>query len=590
MTITSILTLFGGVGMFLYGMNLLGSSLEQIAGAKLEKTLEKLTTTRFRGVALGTITTGIIQSSAATTVMLIGFVNAGIMRLAQSVPVIMGANIGSTVTGQILRLGDVSSDNILLTLIKPSSFAPLVIAIGAAMLLMCKKKKTKNVAKILIGFGILFMGMTIMEQTVSPLKDNDNFRSMFYKFSNPFLGVLVGLVITAIIQSCSASVGILQAIASTGTITFSMAFPIVLGQNLGKCLTVFLGGIGTNKKAKRVSLIYFLFNLIGVVIIMSVIYLIQYSIGIPFWNDTMNRGNVADIQTAFNVITTCILLPFTTSLVKLSEIIIKDKLKTNSNHELDILDDIFLKTPGVAIEQSKKVLFNMGKAIQENYDISSKLLQYYDEKEVAKLNENEHFLDKAETVLGEYLVKITSCSLDEINIRELNELMHNVGDFERIGDYCVNIANVAEYNDANKIGFSGQALKELNCIDTAVRDILDITLKANEQSDSSIANKVEPLEEVIDALKVSLVDRHLERLKKTSCNVNSGISYVEVLTNLERISDHCSNIAIQVIKREHDNTQFDAHEHLKMLHEGVTDSYTKMFEAYEEKYYNILNA
>ncbi len=590
MTITSILTLFGGVGMFLYGMNLLGSSLEQIAGAKLEKTLEKLTTTRFRGVTLGTITTGIIQSSAATTVMLIGFVNAGIMRLAQSVPVIMGANIGSTVTGQILRLGDVSSDNILLTLIKPSSFAPLVIAIGAAMLLMCKKKKTKNIAKILIGFGILFMGMTIMEQTVSPLKDNDNFRSMFYKFSNPFLGVLVGLVITAIIQSCSASVGILQAIASTGTITFSMAFPIVLGQNLGKCLTVFLGGIGTNKKAKRVSLIYFLFNLIGVVIIMSVIYLIQYSIGIPFWNDTMNRGNVADIQTAFNVITTCILLPFTTSLVKLSEIIIKDKLKTNSNHELDILDDIFLKTPGVAIEQSKKVLFNMGKAIQENYDISSKLLQYYDEKEVAKLNENEHFLDKAETVLGEYLVKITSCSLDEINIRELNELMHNVGDFERIGDYCVNIANVAEYNDANKISFSDQALKELKCIDTAVRDILDITLKANEQSDLSIANKVEPLEEVIDALKVSLVDRHLERLKKTSCNVNSGISYVEVLTNLERISDHCSNIAIQVIKREHDNTQFDAHEHLKMLHEGVTDSYTKMFEAYEEKYYNILNA
>lgn len=590
MTITSILTLFGGVGMFLYGMNLLGSSLEQIAGAKLEKTLEKLTTTRFCGVALGTITTGIIQSSAATTVMLIGFVNAGIMRLAQSVPVIMGANIGSTVTGQILRLGDVSSDNILLTLIKPSSFAPLVIAIGAAMLLMCKKKKTKNIAKILIGFGILFMGMTIMEQTVSPLKDNDNFRSMFYKFSNPFLGVLVGLVITAIIQSCSASVGILQAIASTGTITFSMAFPIVLGQNLGKCLTVFLGGIGTNKKAKRVSLIYFLFNLIGVVIIMSVIYLIQYSIGIPFWNDTMNRGNVADIQTAFNVITTCILLPFTTSLVKLSEIIIKDKLKTNSNHELDILDDIFLKTPGVAIEQSKKVLFNMGKAIQENYDISSKLLQYYDEKEVAKLNENEHFLDKAETVLGEYLVKITSCSLDEINIRELNELMHNVGDFERIGDYCVNIANVAEYNDANKISFSDQALKELKCIDTAVRDILDITLKANEQSDPSIANKVEPLEEVIDALKVSLVDRHLERLKKTSCNVNSGISYVEVLTNLERISDHCSNIAIQVIKREHDNTQFDAHEHLKMLHEGVTDSYTKMFEEYEEKYYNILNA
>lgn len=590
MTITSVLTLFGGVGMFLYGMNLLGASLEQIAGARLEKTLERLTTTKFRGVVLGTVTTGIIQSSAATTIMLIGFVNAGIMRLAQAAPVVMGANIGSTVTGQILRLGDVSSDNIFLTLIKPSSFAPLVIAIGAAMLLMGKKKKTKNIAKILIGFGILFMGMTLMEQTVSPLKDNEYFRSMFYKFSNPFLGILVGIVVTAIIQSCSASVGILQAIASTGAITFSMAFPIVLGQNIGKCFTVLLGGIGTNKKAKRVGVIYFLFNIIGVVIIMSLVYAFQYLIGIPFWNRTMNRGNVADIQSLFNIATTCILIPFTNSLVKLSGLLVKEKNKTKANHELDILDDIFLKTPSVALEQSKKVLFNMGKAIQENYDIASKLLDDYNEKEVEKLNENERFLDKAETVLGEYLVKITSCSLDEENTIMLNEYMHNIGDLERIGDYCINIANVAEYNDANKISFSKEAIKELKCLDEAVREIIDITLQASENSDVDIANKVEPLEEVIDALKASLLDRHLERLKHLNCNVGAGISYVEVLTNMERISDHCSNIAIQVIKLEHATSKFDAHEHLKMLHNGVTDSYTQMFNSYEKKYYDILNS
>lgn len=590
MTITSVLTLFGGVGMFLYGMNLLGASLEQIAGARLEKTLERLTTTKFRGVVLGTVTTGIIQSSAATTIMLIGFVNAGIMRLAQAAPVVMGANIGSTVTGQILRLGDVSSDNIFLTLIKPSSFAPLVIAIGAAMLLMSKKKKTKNIAKILIGFGILFMGMTLMEQTVSPLKDNEYFRSMFYKFSNPFLGILVGIVVTAIIQSCSASVGILQAIASTGAITFSMAFPIVLGQNIGKCFTVLLGGIGTNKKAKRVGVIYFLFNIIGVVIIMSLVYAFQYLIGIPFWNQTMNRGNVADIQSLFNIATTCILIPFTNSLVKLSGLLVKEKNKTKANHELDILDDIFLKTPSVALEQSKKVLFNMGKAIQENYDIASKLLDDYNEKEVEKLNENERFLDKAETVLGEYLVKITSCSLDEENTIMLNEYMHNIGDLERIGDYCINIANVAEYNDANKISFSKEAIKELKCLDEAVREIIDITLQASENSDVDIANKVEPLEEVIDALKASLLDRHLERLKHLNCNVGAGISYVEVLTNMERISDHCSNIAIQVIKLEHTTSKFDAHEHLKMLHNGVTDSYTQMFNSYEKKYYDILNS
>ena len=588
LTITAILSLFGGVGLFLYGMSLLGTSLEQLAGAGLEKILEKLTNNKFNGVALGTITTAVIQSSAATTIMVVGFVNAGIMKLVQAVPVVMGANIGSTVTGQILRLGDISTDNIFLTLLKPSSFAPMVIAIGSGMLLFSKKKKTKNTARILIGFGILFMGMTIMEQTVSPLKDNEHFREMFVMFTNPFLGLLVGFIVTAIIQSCSASVGILQAIASTGTVTFSMAFPIILGENIGKCLTVLLGSIGTNKKAKRVSIIYTLFNVIGVVVFMTLFYLYNSAIGIPFWNSVMNRGNIADIQSLFNIATTCVLLPFCSILIKISGLIIKDNQLNKINQELDILDDIFLKTPAVAIEQSKKVIISMSETVKENYSLALELLKRYDQKVLSKLNENERFLDKAETKLNEYLVKITGCNLDELDTTTVTQIMHNISDLERIGDYCVNLANVVEYNDSNSIYFSKQADKEIKCISSAVRNIISMAMEANINDVVVVASRVEPLEEVIDALKESLTDRHLERLQKGMCNVAAGISFVEIITNLERMADHCSNIAVQVIKKASGESAFDTHEHLQMIHDGVTEEYKALFKYYESIYYGYL--
>lgn len=585
MTPLSVLMLIGGIGMFLYGMNLLGESLQSMAGAGLERILKKLTDNRIKGATVGTAVTGIIQSSAATTIMVLGFLNAGIMDLMQGIPVIMGANIGSTVTGQILRLGDISSDNIFLTLIKPSAFAPLVIGIGAFILLFAQKKKSKNIAKIMLGFGILFMGMTIMETTITPLKDNEVFQKMFTTFSNPFVGILFGIVFTAIIQSSSASVGILQAISSTGAISFSMALPIIVGQNIGKCFTVVLASIGTNRSAKRATFIDVMFNVFGGIIFISVLYGLQYTVGLPFWEDVMSRGDIADIHTSFNVITTIILLPLYASLVKLSGRIIKSKNSSAINQELGVLDDIFLKTPSVALQQSKTVVLNMAQTAMENFSISTKLLMNFDSKLEKKLQENERFLDKAETSLCEYLVKITGCSLSEQETLLATELMHNVGDFERIGDYCINIADVAEYNSSNGVTFSEKGKKELKTMFDAIQSIIGLTISAITDEDIITAHKVEPLEEVIDSLKETLTTRHVNRLQKGSCNVTAGISFVELITNLERISDHCSNIAVHLIQRLTGGSNFDTHEHLKRMHRGDTEEYRDMYAHYEDIYY-----
>lgn len=585
MTPLSFLMLIGGIGMFLYGMNLLGESLQSMAGAGLERVLKKLTDNRIKGATVGTAVTGIIQSSAATTIMVLGFLNAGIMDLMQGIPVIMGANIGSTVTGQILRLGDISSDNIFLTLIKPSAFAPLVIGIGAFILLFAQKKKSKNIAKIMLGFGILFMGMTIMETTITPLKDNEVFQKMFTTFSNPFVGILFGIVFTAIIQSSSASVGILQAISSTGAISFSMALPIIVGQNIGKCFTVVLASIGTNRSAKRATFIDIMFNVFGGIIFISVLYGLQYTVGLPFWEDVMSRGDIADIHTSFNVITTIILLPLYASLVKLSGKIIKSKNSSDINQELGVLDDIFLKTPSVALQQSKNVILNMSQTAMENFSISTKLLMNFDSKLEKKLQENERFLDKAETALCEYLVKITGCSLSEQETLLATELMHNVGDFERIGDYCINIADVAEYNSSNGVTFSEKGKKELKTMFDAIQSIIGLTISAITDEDIITAHKVEPLEEVIDSLKETLTTRHVNRLQKGSCNVTAGISFVELITNLERISDHCSNIAVHLIQRLTGGSNFDTHEHLKRMHRGDTEEYRDMYAHYEDIYY-----
>ncbi len=581
----SVLMLLGGIGMFLYGMNLLGDSLQNMAGAGLERILKKLTNNRIKGATVGTAVTGVIQSSAATAIMVLGFLNAGIMNLYQGIPVIMGANIGSTVTGQILRLGDIGSDeNIFLTLIKPSAFAPMIVGIGAFILLFANKKKTKNIAKIMLGFGILFMGMTIMETTITPLKDNETFQKMFTTFSNPFIGILFGIVFTAIIQSSSASVGILQAISSTGAVTFSMALPIIIGQNIGKCFTVILASLGTNRNAKRATLIDVMFNVFGGILFAGVLYPIQKFIGLPFWENTMSRGDIADIHTAFNVITTIALLPLLSYLIKISGKVIKKKNISKINQELDVLDDIFLKTPPLALDQCRTVILNMAETAKENFGVSIKLLSNYDSKLEKKLNENERFLDKAESALNEYLVKITGCSLSDQETLLATELMHNLGDIERIGDHCINIANVAEYNSSNGVVLSEEARKEIQTMADAIKKIIDLTIECITKEDVDLAQKVEPLEEVVDSLKDILTAKHVVRLQKGSCNVSSGISFIKLVTSLERISDHCSNIAIHLIQRLTGDSSFDKHEHLKRIHKGEVEEYRSVYEYYEDIY------
>ena len=590
MNLFFILQLLVGIGLFLYGMSLLGSSLEKVAGVGLEKKLEKLTSSKPKGVLVGTAVTGIIQSSAATVIMVIGFLNAGIMKLVQAVPVIMGANIGTTVTAQILRLGDISSENIFLSLLKPSSFAPICIAVGAAILIISKKKKTKDIASIIIGLGILFVGMSTMESTLLPLKDSEEFRKLFFMFNNPVLGVLIGALATAILQSSSASVGVLQALSATGTITFSMAAPIIMGQNIGKCITVLIASIGTNKKAKRAVCIDVLVNLIGVVMFMTAIYSFQSIIGFSFWGNIVNRGDIANFHSLFNIITTLVLLPFSNLLIKLSGKLVRDSESTKIEKELKLLDNIFLKTPAVALEQCKKVILSMGEAVVENFSIACDLIDNYDKKKIMLLDENEKFLDRTETLLVDYLVKITESNLTSTDSLLITESIHTISDLERIGDYCVNLSEVCEFNSDQKINFSEECKEQLKYMTNAVKNILELTLKAYKDNNVHVAQEVEPLEETIDMIEELLKTTHVKRLRHGICTTQSGISFVELITNLERISDHCSNIAIHIVKRINKSDNFDIHRQLRDLHDGNCEEYSKLHEQYKNLYFYPLKA
>ena len=582
MTVMSVITLCGGIGLFLYGMKLLSSSLERIAGAGLEKTLEKLTSNRLKGVALGAIVTAAIQSSAATAIMAVGFVNAGIMKLVQAVPVILGANIGTTVTGQILRLGDISNDNIFLMLLKPSSFAPLCIAVGAAILLVSKKKRTKDFASILIGFGILFVGMTTMETTLAPLKDSEQFQRIFFLFKNPLLGVAVGALITAILQSSSASVGVLQAISSTGTVTFSMAAPIIMGQNIGKCVTVLIASIGTSKKAKRAVYIDLIVNMLGAAFFLIVVYGYQALVGFPFWDDVVNRGNIADFHSLFNIVTCVLVFPFTNQLIQFSRHLVKDGEASKIEEGLAALNDIFLNTPSVALEQCKKAILSMGETVQENFEIAVRLFEKYDEKKVQKLEENEKFLDRTESVMVDYLLKITAKDISITDSRLATEIMHSVSDFEKIGDYCGSLAE--ERHHEQSVAFSTDGKREFTYAVEAVRTIIGMTVQAYGEENAVIAARVEPLEETVDLMEETLKNKHIERLQNGTCSTKSSISFVEVLTAMDRIASHCANIALHLTQRLSSDGSFDAHAHLRNSHDGVPDEYKALCHYYESKY------
>ena len=585
MKIVEMLPIFAGIGLFLFGMSMLGGALEKLAGAKLEHKLEKLTSNRMKGVLLGTGVTAVIQSSSATSIMVVGLLNAGIMKLSHAVPVIMGANIGTTVTGQILRLGDLGDANVLLSLLKPSAFGPILIGIGAAMNLFCKKRKKKDIGVILLGLGMIFFGMNTMEKTLSPLKDMPWFNEVFTVFHNPLLGILLGALMTAVLQSSSASVGILQALSSTGAITFSTAVPIILGQNVGKCVTVVLASIGSKKDAKRAVFIDVLTNTCGMIIFFVVIYTYQAIFGFSFWEHAMTRGNIADFHTLFNLGTSLLLLPFIGVLISVAKRFVKDEEINKDEEILNVLDELLLQTPNVALEQCRKALNSMSDIAAENVNKAMDLLNNFTQERFDEVSESEEVLDKFESTITNYLVAVTSRDLTDADNRNATEMLHVVSEIERIGDHAMNIAEVAQYNFDNGISFSEEAFEELDTMGGAVREILQHAVHAYHTKDLKEGINIEPLEEVIDYLQVELKAIHVDRLCEGKCNVRAGISYIELLTNYERISDHCSNLGIAIIQAyENDYHDFDCHKHISALHKEPTPEYKESYNYYLDKY------
>lgn len=545
--VLSVVQLVGGLALFIYGMTTMGKGLERAAGSKLEKTLEKMTGNLFSALLMGLVVTMVIQSSSATTVMVVGFVNAGIMTLRQSVGVILGANIGTTITAQILRLdsGGVT-DNIVMQMLKPSNLAYVVVLVGVIIMMLAKKRRTRDIADIFTGFGILFIGMSVMEGSVAPLADLPQFAELFAAISNPVLGVLVGTGVTAIIQSSSASVGILQALSTTGAITWSAAIPIILGQNIGTCITAFLSSLGGSKNARRTAMVHFYFNLIGSIVFIVGIYAIQYTIGFPFWDAPIDKGGIANFHTFFNVTNTILFLPFTGLLVKLATWSVPSG--EVQEDPLAKLEPRFLTTPALALEQAQRCIAEMGEAAKQNFKLATEPLfnsSVAPNEDVFR--EHESFLDRAEVEIGRYLTNIHNIrSVDQR--RQTAEMMHSLSDFEKIGDYAQNIfGRMDEFRQA-ELSFSPSAAQELRTMCAAVSEALDLTVEGYVNRSVSLSRTVEPLEEVVDTLKELLKSRHIERLSNSECTMQTGIPFLDIVHDLEKISDHCSNIAIYTIQ------------------------------------------
>ena len=585
MDIFNVITLAGGLAMFLYGMSAMGSGLEKLSGGRLERILEKLTNNVFKSVLLGLLVTACIQSSSATTVIVVGFVNAGILRLRQAIGVIMGANIGTTVTAQILRLSDLSGDNIFLRLLKPTALAPIVAIIGIVLFMFCKKASKKDLGQILLGFGILFQGMFAMEGAMEPLQQSEAFGNFLITLSNPIFGVAAGAIVTAIIQSSSAAVGILQALSSTGKVTYSIAFPIIMGQNIGTCITSLLASIGTSKNARRTAMVHLYFNVIGTIIFLIGTYAIQYTIGFSFWEMPIDRGGIANFHTFFNVVVTLIFIPFTRVLEKLACMTIRDKDGTESQPMNEILDERFLVSPSLALQKCTSTVERMAMLAKENFREIITLFDKYDAKTAERIRENEDAIDKMEDKLGQYLLKLTQRELNESENKTVTELLHLINEFERIGDYAINVLESAEQMYNHNVSFSEDAQKELAVINEAVCEIIEKACTCFENRDNVVAAGIEPLEETIDMIQETLKNRHVERLKEGKCSIEGGVVLLDILTNLERIADHCSNIALYILDYNSDVSIFDHHEYLKNMHEGSKEEFNRLLSVYEEKYY-----
>lgn len=579
----SILTLLGGLAMFLYGMQVMGDGLAKVSGGKLERILENLTSSPIKAVLLGAAVTAVIQSSSATTVMVVGFVNSGIMRLSQAVGVIMGANIGTTATSWILSLAGIESENFFIRLLKPTSFAPILALIGIVLLMFIKNQKKKDIGMIMIGFAVLMFGMESMSGAVKPLADVPEFTSIMTAFSNPLFGVLAGTILTAIIQSSSASVGILQALCMTGAVPYSVALPIIMGQNIGTCVTALLSAIGANKNAKRAAMVHLYFNLIGTAIFMAGFYAINAVVGFSFFSDAANPAGIATLHSVFNITATIILLPFSGVLEKLACLTIKDKKEdvavSAEDKEFMILESRFLEKPAFALEQSRNAARNMAQDSHKALFTAMKMIDNYSDEQAACVEAMESKVDRYEDELGTYLVKLSHKDLSESDSHSLSIMLHCIGDFERISDHAVNLMESAQELAKKGLHFSDKAKAELKVLKDAVHDIVDTAYEVFDKQDVNLAEKIEPLEEVVDELSKEVKRRHVQRLRTGECTIEMGFILSDITTSLERIADHCSNIGVCVTQVRED--LYDTHSHLDTVKDS---SFYHELEEVREKY------
>ena len=586
MNIFGVLTMIGGLAMFLYGMNAMGDGLAKLSGGKLEQILEKLTSRRIMAVLLGVLVTAVIQSSSATTVMVVGFVNSGIMQLSQAVGIIMGANVGTTVTSWLLSLTGIEGDSIFIQLLKPSSFSPVLAMVGIIMMMTAKEnRKKQDIGNILMGFAILMFGMETMSAAVEPLAANESFTGILTMFSNPLLGMLAGLILTAAIQSSSASVGILQALCATGAVGYGAAIPIIMGQNIGTCVTALISAVGANKNAKRAAMLHLYFNLIGTILFMVVFYSINQIVGgFAFLNDAANPAGIAVIHSIFNIGAVLLLYPFGNQLVRLAELTVKDKPdeEVKEPDEFAVLDERFLEQPAFAMELCRNATVKMAQEARDSLYLALDNLKSYSDSNVEKIIQMEQNVDRYEDLLGTYLVKLNNCDLSTADSRTLSILLHCISNFERISDHAVNITDSAALMHDKNLEFSGKAMEEMEVFSNALHDIVGATVDAFSKVDLEAAKYIEPFEQVIDGLNIEMKQRHIKRLRKGKCTIELGLILEDIITNFERVSDHCSNIAVCMIRVNEDG--FDTHEYLDVLKEEKAEWFEKEYRSLVARY------
>ncbi len=581
--VTTILILLSGVALFLFGMSQMGDGLKKVAGNKLEVILYKLTSSPIKGIFLGTVVTAVIQSSSATTVMVVGFVNSGMMKVAQAIGIIMGANIGTSITGWILCLSYIDGSNGIAQLLSTATISAVVAIIGIILKLFVKKQTYKDIGDIMLGFAVLMIGMQTMSQAVSPLKENEHFVNAFSMFSNPFMGILIGILFTAVLQSASASVGVLQALSMTGSITFATAFPIILGIGVGAACPVLLSAIGTNKNGKRTALVYLINDLFGMVIWGSVFYLVNAFVNFSFMDAIINPVMIALLNSVYRVATILVLAPFIKEIEKFVFWLVKDTEEDlEEQADFNLLEERFLAYPPLAIEQSHLAINGMAKKARKNLFLAMGLLEEFSTDKFNKVQEKENMIDKYEDKLGTFLMQLTGRPLTASQTKQTAKFLHTITDFERLGDHAVNISLVAKEIASKKLVFSEKAQYELNVFEAAVREIVDMTVDAFMEDDLEKAERVEPLRELIGILCNDLKLRHVSRLSSGKCRIEQGFAFNDLLTNLERIAAHCSNVAVAMIELE--ASDFDTHQYLKSVRELRNGEYNLLLEEYEQRY------